>query len=49
MLLLKNISAEIGYRYLLSSMSDTVSESGESVNIDLENASNYYLGINYKF
>lgn len=45
----ENISAEIGYRYLLTDMSDTVDSYGTNVNIEVENAGNYYLGINYKF
>ncbi|MDD2905060.1 MAG: outer membrane beta-barrel protein [Sulfurimonas sp.] len=49
----EHLSAEAGYRYMLSSMSGSYSETDFGVDyktdVDIETAGNFFIGLNYKF
>ena len=44
-----NLSGEIGFRYLKSSMSDNINISGTDVKVEIDEISNFFIGMNYKF
>ena len=45
----ENFSVEAGYRYLGSNMEDTINVSGTNVKLEVDNISNWYVGLNYRF
>ena len=45
----KGLSLEVGYRYLLSNMEDTISGSGGTATFEIDAITNWFVGANYKF
>lgn len=45
----ENFSAELGYRYMKSNMDDTVRVTGIDVKLEIDEISNWFFGVNYKF
>ncbi len=45
----KHFSAELGYRYLRSSMEDKITIAGTVVTLTIDPIKNWFLGVNYKF
>ena len=45
----KKVSLDAGYRFIKSSMNESIVLSNTSVNLELDNISNLYFGINYNF
>lgn len=45
----KHFSAELGYRYIKSTMEDKVTVSGTLLTVTIDPLKNWFLGVNYKF
>ena len=45
----KHFSAELGYRYMKSTMEDKVTVSGTVLTVTIDPIKNWFLGVNYKF
>ncbi len=45
----ENFSAEVGYRYMKSSMDDSISGPGGTAAFEVDPIKNWFIGVNYKF
>ena len=44
-----NFSVEAGYRFMKSSMGDSIVYSGTNVDLEVDDIRNWFIGLNYKF